>query len=384
MKIAVIAEGEWEIGTFDEANRRVEAGVAFSLVRRVIGADESVSFEPIKLISLTGSRGEQEKARIGFREALRRGCDAVLLFRDDDAVERRAANTAGLRGESPTDTPWALAMQVQTLEAWLLGDETAFERAFGRPRAPLPNHPEKLWGTVRHRDSNHPKQVYRRALEAIGVDVNRGTALRLADAIEPSRLADSCPEGFGRFREDLLRIFRPFDCVVAVDAKLGIGRENDLPWPKLKADMKHFRATTTEAPDGLRNAVIMGRKTWDSTPERFRPLPNRFNIVISRQALALPEGVALARSLDHALNIASLREDVAGIFVTGGGQIFAEAFAHFRCRSVYLTRIEHDFGADTHIPAIDDRFERSETLARHEDAGVEYAIERWLRRRPGT
>ncbi|HEY9713021.1 MAG TPA: dihydrofolate reductase, partial [Chroococcales cyanobacterium] len=82
------------------------------------------------------------------------------------------------------------------------------------------------------------------------------------------------------------------DLVVAVDLNRGIGRANGLPW-RLPKDMKRFRNLTTASTDPhLQNAVIMGRKTWDSIPEKFRPLEGRINIVLTRSRdLQLPEGV---------------------------------------------------------------------------------------------
>ena len=176
---------------------------------------------------------------------------------------------------------------------------------------------------------------------------------------------------------------RDFACVLAVDRRGGIGRDNDLPWPRLSADLKHFARVTCAAPDGERNAVLMGRKTWESVPEKLRPLPRRLNVVITRGNLSVPDGVEVARSLDDALARAEAHPDVAGLFVIGGGEIFRQAFLHPRCGDVYLTRIDHDFGADTFAP-LPPEFVHVETLAEHDEAGFHYTIERWIRPRPGT
>jgi dihydrofolate reductase len=67
------------------------------------------------------------------------------------------------------------------------------------------------------------------------------------------------------------------------DGLMGIGQAGTLPW-RLKAEMKHFaRMTSTAQTDGQRNAVLMGRKTWESIPAKFRPLKNRFNVVLTSQ-----------------------------------------------------------------------------------------------------
>ena len=79
---------------------------------------------------------------------------------------------------------------------------------------------------------------------------------------------------------------RGFTLIAAVDDAGGIGRGGELPW-RLKADMEFFRRTTTGTGGGI-HAVILGRRTWESLPARFRPLPERRNIVVSRQPKKLP------------------------------------------------------------------------------------------------
>jgi dihydrofolate reductase len=171
-----------------------------------------------------------------------------------------------------------------------------------------------------------------------------------------------------------------FDCVVAADAANGIGKDNDLPWPRMREDLRFLKRITCEAPEGRQNAVLMGRKTWESVPSKQQPLPGRLNVVISRGAPTMPDGVVCAPSLDDALALAAPR--VAGLFVIGGAQIYAQAFAHPSMRFLYLTRIEATFGCDTFLPPID-RFELDEVLARHREHDIDYSINRF-RRRPGT
>jgi len=171
---------------------------------------------------------------------------------------------------------------------------------------------------------------------------------------------------------------RDFACVLAVDRRGGIGRNNDLPWPRLPTDLKHFARVTCAAPEGQRNAILMGRKTWLSVPERLRPLPRRLNVVITRGALAVPAGVEVAASLDDALARAEAHPDVAGLFVVGGGEIYRQAFAHPRCGDVYLTRLDQDFDADTFAPLPAD-FACVEVLGAYEEAGVRFTIEVWRR-----
>lgn len=184
----------------------------------------------------------------------------------------------------------------------------------------------------------------------------------------------------GRIAAEYGRRVKTFDCVVAADRKHGIGANHGLPWPKLKTDVKHFRELTTAAPAGKRNAVIMGRKTWDTVPPKFRPLPDRWNLIISRGAVELAGDARLARSLDEALALASAADDVDQIFVIGGAEIYRQAFEHVRCRDVVLTRIDGEFESDTHIPDVTERFDLIERGTTIHESGYDYAIERWRRR----
>ena len=89
---------------------------------------------------------------------------------------------------------------------------------------------------------------------------------------------------------------KPVAAIVACTQDGGIGKEGKLPW-KLSGDMAFFKRVTldTENTPDVRNAVIMGRKTWESIPNSFRPLPGRLNVVLSRSptTLNLPEGVVV-------------------------------------------------------------------------------------------
>lgn len=172
-----------------------------------------------------------------------------------------------------------------------------------------------------------------------------------------------------------------FDVVVAADLDWGIGRDNALPWPRLPGDLAHFRRVTSAASPGRRNAIVMGRRTWDSKEVAGRPLPRRLNVVISRSALTVPEGVVAARSLDDAL-AACAAAAVETTFVVGGAQILQDALAHAALGAVYLTRIEGRFGCDTFIPDLDARGFRPTPWAEActgEDGGVHYRIERLAR-----
>jgi dihydrofolate reductase len=120
-----------------------------------------------------------------------------------------------------------------------------------------------------------------------------------------------------------------------------IGRDNQLLW-HLPEDLKHFRAATMGAP------VIMGRKTWESLPERFRPLPGRRNLVLSREAQYQAPGAEVVTSLDKALALARA-SGAPRAFVIGGEQIYREAMP--LADELLLTEVERDFEGDAHFPA---------------------------------
>lgn len=123
--------------------------------------------------------------------------------------------------------------------------------------------------------------------------------------------------------------------IVAVAENGTIGDNNTLLW-HITEDMKRFRQLTTGHP------VVMGRKTYDSLG---RPLPNRRNVVISRQDLTI-EGCEVAHSLAEALALFQAEEEV---FIIGGAQIYAEAMPV--ADRFYLTVVEHPYEGDTLFPA---------------------------------
>ncbi|HZJ65144.1 MAG TPA: dihydrofolate reductase [Kofleriaceae bacterium] len=163
--------------------------------------------------------------------------------------------------------------------------------------------------------------------------------------------------------------------VLAADLDWGIGKNNGLPWPKLRGDLQHFKRITSTASEGRRNAIVMGRKTWESKEVVGKPLPNRLNVVVSHSALAVPAGVICARSIDEALAV----EGVETIFVVGGAVLICAVIERSDLRHVYLTRIEQRFACDVRMPDLDARgFVRTawDGECTAEEYGVRYRIER--------
>lgn len=150
--------------------------------------------------------------------------------------------------------------------------------------------------------------------------------------------------------------------IAAVARDGGIGRGNELLWRE-SADQKRFRAVTMGCP------VIMGRRTWESLPARFRPLPGRTNIVVTRDPDWRAEGANRAGSLDEAL---ALVPQAPKAFVIGGAQLYEAALP--RADELVLTEIDADFdGADTFFPRWDRAaFERTSCEEHVSAQGISY------------
>lgn len=138
--------------------------------------------------------------------------------------------------------------------------------------------------------------------------------------------------------------------IVAATQALGIGINGSLPWPMLKGEMAYFARITKRNPSSTqRNAVIMGRRTWDSIPPRFRPLSNRLNVVISSSMAQTGEPL-VARSLVDAIELLQGKE-VGRLFVIGGASVYAAALNLPQARRVLLTKIKKpEYECDTFFP----------------------------------
>jgi len=145
--------------------------------------------------------------------------------------------------------------------------------------------------------------------------------------------------------------------IVAMDLDRGIGRDNDLMW-HLPDDMKFFKETTQE------QIVIMGRKNYESIPEKYRPLPNRENAVLTRNEDFSAPGCKVFHSLDAALE-EYRNETNRTVFIIGGGEIYRQSLEKNAVDEMYITHINHRFGADTFFPEFDLKKWRVETLAEH-------------------
>ena len=119
-----------------------------------------------------------------------------------------------------------------------------------------------------------------------------------------------------------------------------IGRDNQLPW-HLPEDLAHFKRSTLGCP------VIMGRQTWDSLPPKFRPLPGRLNLVLTRDTAWAADGAIRSNSLEAARDFCPSGSDA---WVIGGAQVYAQALP--LASSVVVTEIARDFEGDAYAPVL--------------------------------
>jgi len=158
--------------------------------------------------------------------------------------------------------------------------------------------------------------------------------------------------------------------LVAAVARNGvIGRDGAVPW-RLPEDMARFRELTTG------HAVVMGRRTWESLPERFRPLPGRRNVVVTRNEAWSAEGAERASSVEDALEL------LAGdsyLFVIGGGEIYSAALPY--AGELLLTELAVDVEGDTFFPEWPQEAFRVGSREEHvSETGVPFAFVTYRRR----
>lgn len=150
--------------------------------------------------------------------------------------------------------------------------------------------------------------------------------------------------------------------IAAVAKNLVIGKNNDLPW-HLPDDMKYFMTTTTG------HHCIMGRKNYDSLPEKFKPLPNRINIVVTRQPDLQAPGCIVVNSLAHALEVARVSGETE-TFIIGGAEIYKAGLVV--ADTLFITEIDATIEGDTYFPAFNKR-EWKEVAREHHAADKRHA-----------
>ncbi len=141
-----------------------------------------------------------------------------------------------------------------------------------------------------------------------------------------------------------------------------IGKDNTLPW-HLPEDLAHFKQTTLGQP------VVMGRKTWESLPPKFRPLPGRTNIVVTRQTDWQADGAMVAHSIEEAVQQCPTDTQV---WVIGGAEVYAQAMPLAKCAVV--TEIDADFEGDAFAPSFDDSWQETARTTHVAANGLTYSF----------
>ena len=172
--------------------------------------------------------------------------------------------------------------------------------------------------------------------------------------------------------------------IVATCQDNGIGKDNSLPW-RLKSELAYFaRLTKTMRDFSKQNAVLMGRKTWESIPGRVRPLRNRLNIVLTSQSqteISDSPDVLVCKSFPEAVQLVdSLSDKLESCWVIGGSSVYEEAMRNVRLERLYITRILQDFDCDTFLPEINmDKWrvtqDKDVSTEVQEEAGVQFKYE---------
>ncbi|NBX56401.1 MAG: dihydrofolate reductase [Betaproteobacteria bacterium] len=159
----------------------------------------------------------------------------------------------------------------------------------------------------------------------------------------------------------------PLHLIYARSRNNVIGMKGEIPW-HLPEDLAHFKKTT------MGQAVVMGRVTWESIPAKFRPLPGRRNVIVSRQANYQAPGTTVVSSLQAALEIFPQDEVV---WLIGGAQLYAQGLP--LASQVVVTEIDADFEGDAYAPALDNDWQEVRRSTHLSAQGLNYSLVTWVR-----
>lgn len=176
---------------------------------------------------------------------------------------------------------------------------------------------------------------------------------------------------------------KKFSLILAVDKKNWLWKSGDLVW-KIPGDMKYFKNITSKTQDlAKHNAVIMWRKTWDSIPSKYRPLPDRINCILSRSLKyedihsKIDNFVLHFNSFDHCLKELTNKDNIENIFVIGWANIYNQVLNNPELEKIYLTRILWEFDCDVFFDWVPDNFHLESYTDEKEDNNIKYRFEVW-------
>ena len=165
--------------------------------------------------------------------------------------------------------------------------------------------------------------------------------------------------------------------IVATDSQNGISKDNKIPW-KLKKDLQFFKETTTACPTGKQNIIIMGRKTFESMGSRV--LPNRINILLTRQDGYMVKGAYVFSCLEKAIDYIDSIQHKHTIFIIGGQEIYEEALEKLDIQTIYKTVLTNSFNCDRFFPDITNRFIFHKQLFTDSELGESYDVQYWIKK----
>ncbi|KAL0267692.1 UNVERIFIED_CONTAM: hypothetical protein PYX00_009887 [Menopon gallinae] len=143
-----------------------------------------------------------------------------------------------------------------------------------------------------------------------------------------------------------------FNLILAISENNGIGYKGSLPW-NLRKELSYFSRMTKETNDpNKKNAVVMGRLTWESMPDNRKPLPGRYNIVLSSKKMELKDGAIHCFSLEDAIKILSSKpyaDDLETAWIIGGAKVYEKAVENDYCHRIYLTKVLREFPCDVFV-----------------------------------
>lgn len=168
---------------------------------------------------------------------------------------------------------------------------------------------------------------------------------------------------------------KPINLITAIDQNRGLGKDNSLVW-SLSKDMKYFKDITTSTKDpNLKNAVIMGRKTWQSIPEKFRPLPDRSNVILSKTLKISPTNTKLFDDLEMAVQFLQADPSIESIFIIGGASIYQQALKNLAINKIYITAIQKTYDCDTFLAPLPPEYILKKESDLHQENNVNFTFQ---------
>lgn len=176
---------------------------------------------------------------------------------------------------------------------------------------------------------------------------------------------------------------KDFSIILAVDNENGLWNNNDLAWD-IPEDRKYFRNTTSLAKNSKKqNAVIMGRRTWESIPEKYRPFPKRYNCVLSKEYINWTQNSHWAfqfNSLDACLEHLDWLETIESYFIIWGSKLYNSVLKHERFTKAYITRIYEKYHCDVFFDWLPLNFSLLTRSEKKEYKWVEYEFSVYARK----